>query len=127
MYHAKIVRKRYGIYSIAIALLLPLGSMASAVLLPMGSMASADSYLEELEQEAKKSAKVSSKKTKLSKTNQDKMERFSQLLQFERPATFKFFKKLSLEKKTKVLDTYGTEKRLSAASKKIFDLYFEQK
>lgn len=95
--------------------------------LPLSSVASADSYLNELEQEAENSARVSNSKVKISKEKQERLEKFSELLKFERPATFKFFKKLSLEKKSKVLTVYGPDKKLSAASKKIFDLYFDQK
>ena len=86
---------------------------------------SADSYLDELEKEAVRSSKII-KKPKISKTKLEKLEQFTEMLKFERPATYKFFTKLSLEKKNQVLKTYSEDKKLSAASKKIFDLYFEK-
>ncbi|MDH5326723.1 MAG: hypothetical protein OEZ68_10095 [Gammaproteobacteria bacterium] len=99
--------------------------LAFTLLLSLPFSSQADNYLDELEKEAQRSATKSN--AKLPPVKAEKLQEFTQLLKFERPATYKFFRKLSLENKSQVLATYGEDKKLSAASKKIFDLYFGQK
>jgi hypothetical protein len=52
-------------------------------------------------------------------------ENFEKLLEFELPSTYKFYTKLTPADQNKVVRHYNKEKKLSAASKLIFDLYFE--
>lgn len=95
----------------------------------------AEDYLKELEVEAVKSATVS-KKPKSDKSkksgkgnsiNTEKIKQFEQLLQFERPSTYRFFSRLTMDEKQSVVKDYSKHKKLSRTSKKIFDLYFGHK
>jgi hypothetical protein len=52
-------------------------------------------------------------------------ENFEKLLEFELPSTYKFYTKLTQADQYKVVKHYNKEKKMSAASKLIFDLYFE--
>jgi hypothetical protein len=108
------------------------------VLLNNTSLAADDDYLEALEAEAERTGNLddsggvgtnTTTKTTTTKTkqvNQSTQKKFEQLLQFELPATYKFYNKLSEKNKALVVKTYTKDKKLSAASKKIFDLYFKK-
>lgn len=90
-------------------------------------IAADDDYLSALEQEAnnlsqtQKTAKPADKETK------SQQARFEHLLKFERPSTYHFYTQLSVGEKKKVITTFKENKKLSVASKQIFDLYFEHK
>ncbi|WP_455205309.1 hypothetical protein [Kaarinaea lacus] len=98
-----------------------------------------DAYLDILEQEAESSARLSNnpstsqKRRSTSKPkpaaansiNKDEQIKFEQLLQFELPSTYRFYTKLSLEEQGKVVNVFVKDKKLSSASKLIFDLYFD--
>jgi len=72
------------------------------------------------------SKKSTAKKGNLAKT-QAKLDKFEQLLQFERPSTYRFYKRLDLSEKERVVHNYNNHKKISEASKLIFDLYFKRK
>lgn len=103
-----------------------------ASLAAVPTMAVDDDYLKALESEAdntgamstKQNAKPGNKANSGVKTSAKK--NFEQLLEFELPSTFKFYTKLNAEDQAKVLKRYNKDKKLSAASKIIFDLYFER-
>ena len=90
---------------------------------------SADDYLNELEVEAQRSANV--RKTDKDKPTDDpalkKYETFSKILKFERPMTFRFFLKLDKQQQQTIAENFTKHKKISRASKKIFDLYFSKK
>ena len=94
---------------------------------PTQTLAQDDDYLKALEEEASASAKVKTKpQTKASKKNLAFQERFEKILENERPATYRFYVKLSADAKSSVLKVYTKSKKISTASKKVFDLYFKQ-
>jgi hypothetical protein len=95
------------------------------------TMAVDDDYLKALESEADDTGTLTTKQN----TNPGKSanpggvknstkKNFEQLLEFELPSTYKFYTKLNAEDQAKVIKRYNKEKKLSAASKIIFDLYF---
>jgi len=118
---------------------------------PTQIMAEDDAYLRELEAEAKELENLSDKqpdsgnkstaKTKKSRTRSNKntskrsnsakaqaqLEKFEQLLQFERPSTYRFYSRLDLSEKKQVVKNYSKTKKISESSKLIFDLYFKRK
>lgn len=98
----------------------------------------AEDYLKELEVEAVKSATVSkepqsgkskkSGKGKDNSINTGKIEQFEQqLLLLGRPSTYRFFSKLTMDERQSIVEDYSKHKKLSRASRKIFDLYFSRK
>ena len=85
-----------------------------------------DAYLKQLEAEAQNSAKLNSAKAKKSDKDRSRTKEFEHLLKFERPSTYEFYIKLKVPSREKVVESFYKEQNLSVASKKIFDLYFEQ-
>jgi hypothetical protein len=89
-----------------------------------------DAYLKELEVEAKKlDADSKSKPLKSNGENVlpvQKQRKFELLLQSSRPSTYNFYQKLNQDEKNLVLLTYEQDNKLSSASKKVFELYFEK-
>jgi len=103
---------------------------------PTQIMAEDDAYLRELEAEAKKLENLSdqqsgsgsnstaktkksrkqSKKNTAKKSNsakaQAQLEKFEQLLQFERPSTYRFYKRLDLSEKKQVIKNYNKTKKI---------------
>ena len=107
---------------------------------PQIAPAAEDAYLDALEAEAERSAKIPKKpparsssqakgkssETKLNKANAEFQIRFEQVLENERPATYRFYTKLPDQAKTSVVEIYKQSNKISTASKKVFDLYFNQ-
>ncbi|WP_455212210.1 hypothetical protein [Kaarinaea lacus] len=95
------------------------------------AMAADDDYLKALESEADDTGSLTTKQTNNSQAassnsgNNKAKENFEKLLEFELPSTYKFYKKLNPNDQSKVVRLYGKEKKMSSASKLIFDLYFE--
>ena len=92
-----------------------------------------DDYLKALESEADDTGSLTTDSTgdpqsgatsNNGANNKDK-ENFEQHLEFELPSTYKFYKKLNPNDQNKVVKHYSKDKKMSAASKLIFDLYFE--
>jgi len=108
--------------------------------IPAQIMASDDAYLRELEAEAKKTESLNSKQSKThppatKKLSQNKhptkkqagLEKFEQLLKFERPSTYRFYKRLKQDEKLQVRNKYNKHKDIRETSKLIFHLYFRHK
>ena len=100
---------------------------------PQNAPAADDAYLNALEAEAERSAKVSKQPTTKKSTKQNKSSvssefqiRFEQILENERPATYRFYTKLPDQAKSSVVEIYKQSNKISTASKKVFDLYFNQ-
>lgn len=88
----------------------------------------ADAYLDALEAEASNTGKLDKnpkKNVKSSSKKNDIKIKFEKLLEFELPSTYKFYTKLSPQNQDKVVKIYMQEKKMSTASKAIFDMYFE--
>ena len=101
------------------------GLFLAAILAASPLAMAADAYLKALEAEAEASATMTEEATAESATGPQ--VEFEQLLAAERPNVFKFYERLTPERKAQVLDFYlKNDKKLSVAGKKIFDLYFEQ-
>lgn len=105
--------------------------MVWALLAVAPAMAVDDDYLKALESEADDTGSVTTNSANNpqgsnsnSKNNKAK-ENFEKLLEFELPSTYKFYTKLNPNDQGKVVRLYGKEKKMSAASKLIFDLYFK--
>ena len=75
----------------------------------------------EVKQQIKKPSQSQTKNVSI----QDQLKSFEQLLKFERPSTYRFYKRLDLNEKKLVLKDYNESKKISTASKLIFDLYFK--
>jgi hypothetical protein len=86
-----------------------------------------DDYLSELEEEASNLKSPGQNTAPENNKLKSQQDRFEHLLKFERPSTYHFYTKLSVGEKKKVITTFSKEKKLSVASKQIFDLYFEHK
>jgi len=120
----------------------------SLLYIPTQIMANDDAYLRELEAEANKTERLNTKQSKthpLTKKNvpttpspnnpptssstkvQAELEKFGQLLKFERPSTYRFFKRLKMSEKKQVLNDYNQHKKIRESSKLIFHLYFRHK
>lgn len=112
--------------SIGALLIMSLILTPPLTLLSHNAYAADDDYLKQLEVEAQKSAKPNPNKEKKSEADKSQMKQFEHLLQFERPATYEFYRKLTLSNREKVVSTYYKQENLSITSKKIFDLYFDQ-
>lgn len=96
------------------------------------AIAAEDDYLKALESEADNTGSLITKKqttvspaVNSSRVTSAAKENFEKLLEFELPSTYKFYTKLNPKDQIKVVTRYDQEKKLSAASKLIFDLYFE--
>ena len=96
-----------------------------------------DDYLKALESEADDTGSMAKKPLNSSPTtanpagansgvNNNEKESFEKLLEFELPSTYKFYTKLNAQDQAKVITHYNQEKKMSAASKIIFDLYFQR-
>ena len=108
---------------------------------PSLSFAEEDDYLLELQSEAENTSnldrnkksknrnKTQSKNSKKPKQNtttaEPNLDQFEQLLKFERPSTYRFYTRLELSEKKRVVKEYKSSKKISTASKLIFDLYFK--
>ena len=89
-----------------------------------------DDYLKALESEADDTGSLTTNPVNNpnpgnSNSNSKAKENFEKLLEFELPSTYKFYTKLNANDQNKVVNHYSKEKKMSAASKLIFDLYFE--
>lgn len=117
---------------------------------PNSATAAEDAYLKALAEEAKRSAKLTSKPAaspattptpkespattaapapvpvKTTPTNSEFQTQFEQMLENERPATYHFYKQLPDPSKSSVVQIYKDSNKISTASKKVFDLYFKQ-
>ena len=95
------------------------------------AIAADDDYLKALESEADDTGSLNTKPTnnptpaKSGGVKNNDRENFEKLLEFELPSTYKFYTKLNAENQAKVIKRYNREKKMSAASKMIFDLYFQ--
>ena len=98
------------------------------------SLTALGDYLDELNAEATdtgnlikqgKQNKNSPSEVNSSDVKSDIKEEFEKLLEFELPSTYKFYIKLPPQDQNKVIQTYSQNKKMSSASKMIFDLYFE--
>ena len=91
-----------------------------------------EDYLKALEAEAEESAKVGNEikpkaKTKAESTSKrDEFLKFEAILEFSRPTTYRFYKKLGAENKKAVFSVYQKDHALSKIGKVVLDLYFEQ-
>ena len=93
-----------------------------------------EDYLKALEAEAEDSAKVSNEtkpepknKTKTESTSKrDEFLKFEAILEFNRPTTYRFYKKLGAEDKRTVFSVYQKDHALKKIGKVVLDLYFEQ-
>lgn len=88
----------------------------------------ADDYLDALEAEAGDTGRLNKnpkKNVKSGGAKNDIKAKFEKLLEFELPSTYKFYIKLSPQDQDKVVKIYMQEKKMSTASKAIFDMYFE--
>ena len=94
-----------------------------------------DAYLKALEVEAEKSAQVgdstgnvngANKANSGIKINQKEMMQFETELKSTRPATYRFYQKLDEQDQTAVFVIYREDKKMTRASKTVFDLYFEK-
>jgi hypothetical protein len=99
------------------------------------TMAVDDDYLKALESEADNTGSLTTKQTSnpgpgksanSGGVKNSAKKNFEQRLEFELPSTYKFYTKLNAEDQAKVIKRYNKEKKMSAASKIIFDLYFER-
>ena len=95
------------------------------------AIAAEDDYLRALESEADNTSSLTKKQSnnptaaKSSAAKSNGKENFEKLLEFELPSTYKFYTKLNPDDQIKVIKRYDQEKKMSAASKLIFDLYFQ--
>ena len=83
-------------------------------------------YLQQLEEEAQDSAEFNNGNNSSKINRAPQLKQFAKLLQSRRPATFRFFRQLSLQHKVQVLDVFQENQRLSSTRKLIFDLYFQE-
>ena len=105
----------------------------ASILVTAGSLAFAaqdeNDYLKALESEAADTGTLpeplNTQSAKTRSGNNPAKANFEKLLKFELPATYKFYTKLASGDQDKVLEIYNQEKKMSAASKLIFDLYFD--
>lgn len=100
--------------------------LVSQLVVPGIGYSADDDYLKQLESEAQNSAKFNTNNANKPEKGRSHIKEFEHLLKFERPSTYEFYQKLGQPSKQKVVETYYKEQSLSIASKKIFDLYFEQ-
>jgi len=102
-----------------------------ALFVALPAIAVDDDYLKALESEADDTGTVNQNPTRNSQSGTTKSgknnakEDFEKLLEFELPSTYKFYTKLNPTDQNKVVRHYNQEKKMSSASKLIFDLYFE--
>jgi hypothetical protein len=95
------------------------------------AIAAEDDYLKALESEADDTGTLITKPSNNPQTgtagaeNNKVKENFEKHLEFELPSTYKFYTKLNPNDQNKVVRHYIEENKMSAASKLIFDLYFE--
>ena len=114
----KIFRRLFGILIVYACVALPVSAVD-------------DDYLNALESEADDTGSMTQNPTNnpqnanSSAVKSSLKENFEKLLEFELPSTYKFYKKLAPDDQNKVVKLYDKEKKMSAASKLIFDLYFE--
>lgn len=110
-------------------LLLVLLLLGLLLLLPAALFAD-DTYLKELESEAKKLDSVSKTKPANNKPDGDvdaqKQRSFELMLKSSRPSTYHFYTKLNQAEKNQVFLTFKQDNNITSASKKVFDLYFEK-
>jgi hypothetical protein len=96
------------------------------------AIAADDDYLKALESEADDTGSLTTQQNnnpnpgKSNGVTNSAKEKFEKLLEFELPSTYKFYSKLNAEDQSKVIKRYNKEKKMSAASKLIFDLYFDR-
>jgi hypothetical protein len=111
-------------------------ALVVCALFTVPAIAADDDYLKALESEADDTGSLTQKPTNTqnatSPSSQDvkgvknsAKENFEKLLEFELPSTYKFYTKLTPVDQNKVVRHYNQEKKMSTASKLIFDLYFE--
>lgn len=92
-----------------------------------------DDYLKALNSEADNTSALSSQPNAQPTETPTPIEKnplkdaFEKLLELELPATYKFYAKLNTKDQNKVVQTYAQAKKMSAASKLIFDLYFHSR
>ncbi|KPJ94530.1 MAG: hypothetical protein AMJ53_05065 [Gammaproteobacteria bacterium SG8_11] len=102
-----------------------------ALMTALPVFAAEEDYLKALESEADNTSSLNQKQSnnptaaKSGGVKNSVKEDFEKLLEFELPSTYKFYTKLKTDDQIKVVKLYSREKKMSAASKLIFDLYFE--
>ena len=83
-----------------------------------------DDYLEQLAAEAENTHTQTKNTKKWDAAKQKQFKKMEKMLANNRPTTYKFYKKLSNEKKEKVFNIHVSKNKLSITSKTIMDLYF---
>ena len=117
------IQKSKQITRMSVAILALLG-----ILLSVSSESLANNYLDELASEAQSTAVVN-QKSQLSSTEKKQLKEMEDLLQTEKPSTYKYYAKLDKKKKERAFKAYandqsGLEERLHHLQKKVMDLYF---
>lgn len=89
-----------------------------------------NNYLDALSAEAESSASISTN-TQRDDTYNKQLKKMERLLKTNKPSTYKFYKKLSKEKKIRIFEHYAVDKsdadtRLSHLKKQVMDAYFNK-
>lgn len=93
-----------------------------------------EEYLKALEVEAENSAKIgngdevkpNNKPIIDSTISREKLLKFEAILEFNKPTTFRFYKKLKSKDKQAVFSAYKKDQSLKKIRKVVLDYYFEQ-
>lgn len=96
---------------------------------PVIAVAVDEDYLKALESEADDTGSVAKKKPgnpQSAPSSVEGKQEFEKLLEFELPSTYKFYTKLNADDQARVIHRYNQDQKMSAASKLIFDIYFER-
>lgn len=106
-------------------------AMFAFVLFSPRVFAASDAYLDELSSEAEDSAHVSSGKQKGGPSENERLVKLEEFLLKEKPTTFKYYEKLTLADKVKVLNIYESsqadkKETLATLRKRVLDLYFKR-
>ena len=117
------IQKSKQITRMSVAILALLG-----ILLSVSNESLANNYLDELASEAQSTAVVN-QKSQLSSTEKKQLKEMEDLLQTEKPSTYKYYAKLDKKKKERAFKAYANdqsdlEERLHHLQKKVMDLYF---
>lgn len=91
-----------------------------------------EEYLKALEVEAENSAKIGNEVKPNNKPiidstiSREKLLKFEAILEFNKPTTFRFYKKLKSKDKQAVFSVYKKDQSLKKIRKVVLDYYFEQ-
>jgi len=90
---------------------------------PATVLAADEDYLEQLAAEAENTYTQTKNTKTWDAAKQKQFKQMERMLANDRPTTYKFYKKLSNEKKEKVFNIHVSKNKLSITSKTIMDLY----